>query len=121
MVAVVMEPHMRCTKDWSGVVGAKLGSCSTWMCRPMGHPAFTSGVQQLAKEMRKRAGTDTPQPQGAAAPASAADPFSAVLAASKMSEGTPAAGERSTALAALPLEVPMLPEAAVQRPGSSPH
>ena len=49
---------MRNTRDWMGVVGAKLGtSLYVDLSADEGDAAFTSGVRQLANEMRTRAST----------------------------------------------------------------
>ena len=62
MVAAVMEPSMRDTKQWMGVVGAKLGT-NLYVDLTATHTekSFEDGVQRLAKEIRDRAGGARPQ------------------------------------------------------------
>eukprot|EP00966_Prymnesium_polylepis_P280331 6477347-Prymnesium_polylepis.1 len=55
MVAVVMEPEMRDTKQWVGVVGGKLGlSLYVDLSADEDDEHFTSGVERLAREIRGR-------------------------------------------------------------------
>eukprot|EP00966_Prymnesium_polylepis_P323992 7380107-Prymnesium_polylepis.3 len=55
MVAVVMEPGLRDTKAWTGVVGAKLGTSLYCDCSDNEATAsFAKTVEQLADEIRTR-------------------------------------------------------------------
>eukprot|EP00966_Prymnesium_polylepis_P291286 6728059-Prymnesium_polylepis.2 len=55
MVAVVMEPGLRDTKAWTGVVGAKLGTSLYCDCSDNETTAsFAQTVEQLAGEIRTR-------------------------------------------------------------------
>eukprot|EP00966_Prymnesium_polylepis_P134275 3103821-Prymnesium_polylepis.1 len=55
MVAVVMEPEMRDTKVWMGVVGGKLGtSLYVDLSADQADEKFASGVEHLAKEICDR-------------------------------------------------------------------
>ena len=55
MVAVVMEPGLRDTKAWTGVVGAKFGTSLYCDCSDNETTAsFAQTVEQLAGEIRAR-------------------------------------------------------------------
>eukprot|EP00966_Prymnesium_polylepis_P054250 1254396-Prymnesium_polylepis.2 len=55
IVAVVMEPDLRDTKTWTGVVGAKLGTSLYCDCSDNEATAsFAKTVEQLAGEIRTR-------------------------------------------------------------------
>eukprot|EP00966_Prymnesium_polylepis_P125112 2893326-Prymnesium_polylepis.2 len=55
MLAVVMEPALRDTKSWTGVVAAKLGTSLYCDCSDNeSTPSFASKVKQLADEIYHR-------------------------------------------------------------------
>ena len=104
MVAVVMEPDVRDTKTWRGVVGAKLG---TSLYVDMSGDSLESAVQTLAREIRSRindCSTKSPRTQ------KTIETFGS-LSGSLASEKSPA-----QQLAPLPPDVPLLPETTLERP-----
>eukprot|EP00966_Prymnesium_polylepis_P287024 6629830-Prymnesium_polylepis.1 len=59
MVAVVMEPTLRSTRSWTGVVAAKLGTSLYCDCSDdEATPAFAKTVEQLTAEIVSRRRTD---------------------------------------------------------------